>query len=729
MTEESYQCFVFGEFRLDPRRRILQKDGSPLHLTPRSFDLLCVLVEHAGQVLTHDALLDRVWAGAFVEQGNLKKAVSGLRQVLGETAGSSQFVTTVPRQGYSFTAPVRAVPPESVLIRETRTEIWVQEDIEIEPDVPVALPAPSPRQAFGGMRTMVWAGGAALMLAVATIAAWPYLRPRPLRFSMDKVEVTRLTSENSVLWGGISADGTLYAYAVNQGKDRSLWVRQVTTGSAVQAVPPGDVSFWHTVFSPDNSYVYYTFVDHADASRNGVYRVPALGGMPRVIANELLYDLKFSPDGKRLAAFRTINQEGQEIQQLLTISAEGGDLQVVRTLPAASLLRGIAWSPDGRSLLYGVKHQPPNQKAVYSLVEFPLAGGVESIVLPEQERILYVEAWLPDRHSILLRERSPSADTYQIDQFFPSTGEWARITRDDYSYTSLSLSRDGATLSAVRSLGLYSIWAGDAAKPDLRQLAAGPNAAYDLDWTPAGQLVFATTENDHAYLAVMNSDGGQRRLLTDGADGFYLDPRVSGDGRHITILSIRSGGPQLWRLNLDGGEPTQVTHGEVVGDGVMLADGTTAIYSVYRQADSTWELVKQTADGQTVPVTTTDTEDWAISPDEKFLAVSISDQREQPKHLEIRELATGRIVKTFDWPEIDSLRWTTDGKALSFIEVRGESQVIVSLPIDGGPEKIVTTLRGERLVQFAWSRDGKQIAVVRSKDESEAVLLRAGKQP
>ena len=104
MTETKFRYFEFGEFRLDTHRRILQKNGTPIHLTPRSFDLLCVMVENAGRVLEHDELLDKVWEDTFVEQGNLKKTISALRHALGESPEASEFITTVPRKGYRFSA-------------------------------------------------------------------------------------------------------------------------------------------------------------------------------------------------------------------------------------------------------------------------------------------------------------------------------------------------------------------------------------------------------------------------------------------------------------------------------------------------------------------------------------------------------------------------------------------------------------------------------------------------
>src|SRR5215813_8728275 len=96
--------FRFGDFELDCARRLLLKDGKPVPLYSKTFDLLLTLVENHGQVLTKDELLEKVWAGQFVEEGNLKVQISTLRKIFGEKKGENRFIVTVPGRGYSFVA-------------------------------------------------------------------------------------------------------------------------------------------------------------------------------------------------------------------------------------------------------------------------------------------------------------------------------------------------------------------------------------------------------------------------------------------------------------------------------------------------------------------------------------------------------------------------------------------------------------------------------------------------
>lgn len=98
---------VFGNFVLDrSQRRVLRADGSELRLTPRLFNALLLFVEHAGELLDKDMLMQALWPGLVVEENNLNQVVAGLRRSLGGDDQGSRFIETVPRVGFRFVAPV-----------------------------------------------------------------------------------------------------------------------------------------------------------------------------------------------------------------------------------------------------------------------------------------------------------------------------------------------------------------------------------------------------------------------------------------------------------------------------------------------------------------------------------------------------------------------------------------------------------------------------------------------
>ena len=96
----------FGDFTLDVSERLLFRDGRPVLLTPKAFDVLAALTARPGRLMTKDELLKEVWPDSFVEESNLAYHVFALRRALGETADGGRYVETVPKHGYRFVAAV-----------------------------------------------------------------------------------------------------------------------------------------------------------------------------------------------------------------------------------------------------------------------------------------------------------------------------------------------------------------------------------------------------------------------------------------------------------------------------------------------------------------------------------------------------------------------------------------------------------------------------------------------
>lgn len=162
--------YRFGSFEMHPARRCLRRDGQPVALPPKAFDLLAYLVANPGRPIEKDELLNEVWHGAFVEESNLARQISLLRKAL---APQGDVIATIPARGYQFVAEVALAEPaqEMVTVQHTReqTHIVVEETAE--------LPAAA--------RRIHWKAAAAVAAAVLTAVAgagiwhWTH-RPRPV---------------------------------------------------------------------------------------------------------------------------------------------------------------------------------------------------------------------------------------------------------------------------------------------------------------------------------------------------------------------------------------------------------------------------------------------------------------------------------------------------------------------------------------------------------------------
>lgn len=99
----------FGKFRLDAERRVLWFENAPVNLPLKEIELLCVLTESSGEVVTKDELLEKVWADSFVEESNLSRHIYVLRKIFKDYGEATDLIQTVPRRGYRFTGEVRQV--------------------------------------------------------------------------------------------------------------------------------------------------------------------------------------------------------------------------------------------------------------------------------------------------------------------------------------------------------------------------------------------------------------------------------------------------------------------------------------------------------------------------------------------------------------------------------------------------------------------------------------------
>src|SRR5687768_9356462 len=107
MTDAKNDRIQFAEFELDRAHRKLFRNGEPVHLYAKAFDLLEFLIANNGTVVSKDQILDRVWPDQFVEEANLSVQISAVRKALGETKNEQRFLVTVPGVGYKFVADVR----------------------------------------------------------------------------------------------------------------------------------------------------------------------------------------------------------------------------------------------------------------------------------------------------------------------------------------------------------------------------------------------------------------------------------------------------------------------------------------------------------------------------------------------------------------------------------------------------------------------------------------------
>ena len=726
MKEENFRYFEFGEFRVDTRRRILEKNGETVPLSPRNFDLLLSLIENEGQILTHDELLDKVWEGTFVEQANLKNAISVLRHILGESPNQSLFIKTIPRRGYSFVANVKALPDETALleIHQTQTEVVIEEEITVDDDEEKHISAkqlpPAPKSNY--LSKIAFACVALIALGAIAIGIKSYFSTATgIRFSAENVTISKLTSEGNLGGGAsISPNGNYLVYIIADKDGKSIWTKQIATGISRQITPKMQGSIWSCTLTPDENFIYYIFNNDGDKSQNSLFQVSTFGGNPQRISQRQSGSFTVSPDGKRLAI---PSGPTDGMTEIVTMNVDGSDEKQVWHSLETVRFWDIKYSPDGANILFALRRQSAD-KTVYYVAEIPSGGGAEKIIIPEQEKQIANAIWLPDKSSLLVSVRELNAELRQIYQYFPAANEWKRVTNDNASYRGFSLTKDGKTLIASQESRAATIWTAETDALDFKQITSGANYLSELTWTADNRVAYSIIENSREKIAIMNTDGGAAQTLTNGGDGIWLFPDGSRDGKHLTFSTLRSGQRQIWAMDLDGKNPYQITNPDSeIDSGKLLSDGKTSVYRKLIKP-GVWALVKQTSDGQIVNLTDTHTREWSISPDEKMFAAQVQNPTTNKYEIIVRSLETGETLKTLNFEPLKRLRWTHDGKALAYDSSKGDSFEIMIQPLDGGAAKTFYSLRGEKIFDFDWSFDGKTIAIMRGKHLTDAVEIK-----
>ncbi len=174
--------YEFGEFRLDTQSRILWRAGTVVPLTPKAFDVLVLLIQNAGRIVTKDELMKVVWPDCFVAESNLTQTVFMVRKALDETS-DRRYIINAQGQGYRFLVPVRATsdPGPEIEVPANSTQAGSVAELQSNPRV---------RESW---RLVVVA---AAMLLIAGIATWQWRSRHGLAEQRDKIMLAVLPFEN-----------------------------------------------------------------------------------------------------------------------------------------------------------------------------------------------------------------------------------------------------------------------------------------------------------------------------------------------------------------------------------------------------------------------------------------------------------------------------------------------------------------------------------------------------
>lgn len=711
----------FGIFQVDVSQGELRKRGVSIRIQRKPFQLLVILLERPGEIVTREELRQQLWpADTFVEfdQG-LNGAMKKLRIALGDSPENPRFIETVPRLGYRFIAPLQPDGTHMEAAAEalaTTVSAAAETGAEKEEERQAAATTAAAKRVSAGR---LWSSAMLVAGCALLVAGLYYLKPlAPLP---QVTHIAKLSSTGRA-WQGenLMTDGARVYYTA-QTEAGGYEFRQILlngNGDApVEGLPPDSLI---RAMSPDHTT--FLFISQAAAAAgepSPVWSVPVVEGAPRRVGDLKTNDFAFSPDGRELTYARG--------SQLFIGGVDGSGGRVVATV--AGTLICPRWSPGGHRIRFTVLDQSGGSTIwevgadgtglqrlefdVYPGVPVPMEGFGD---------------WTPDgRYYVFTSRREGISDLWAMqdgnDWMHRQRTKPVQLTAGPINYYRPLVSRDGQHIFALGREATGELVRYDARKKDFEPFLVGLSADH-LDFTHDGQWV--------TYVAY--PEGTLWRARSDGTQALQLtfaplrtsQPRWSPDGKKILFVGTVPGGlPKIYTISPEGGNAEPVyeeSHGQ--GGASWSPDGETIYYgrapdteaadlALYRFNVRTGQADKIAGtEGFFSP---------ACSPDGSTLAALSQGTN---RRLVLVNLQTGNHVQLngrSDYPI-----WSADGQYVYFNRVLGGEPAIFRVHVaDGKEEKVVDVHFPTTGIYGVWSGlapDGSPI-ILRAKGETDVYAL------
>jgi Tol biopolymer transport system component/DNA-binding winged helix-turn-helix (wHTH) protein len=559
----------FGLFELDLDARELRKSGVRIKLQEQPFQILAMLLERPGEIVSREELQKRLWPeDTFVDFDlSLNSAVKKLRQALNDDSENPRFIETLYRRGYRFIGPVNGVG------NSNGNQIAMVESPQAGQSQPLMIHE-APALSTLAKKHPVLYTAFALLLIIGVLVVYrviPSERPRVLGFS-------QITHDGLLKFGMVSDGERLYIVEL-QG-DRFVINQLSVAGGETSTLLASFPNVLISGITPNGSaLVVNSFQGTGKGTETWFFPLPS--GPPRRLGDLRAEFVAWSSDGNGLVFSR-----GQEIY-----TAKSDLTDERKLVTAAGDVARLSFSPHARRIRFDM-HDPGNTSM--SLWEMASDGSGLHPVLPGWNSVPRecCGAWTPDGKYYLFQSRQDGRDSIWA---LPEKSNWltrtpkpVQLTNGPLNFQSPLPSKDGKRIFVIGSqprcelvrsdgksafipyLGGRSIsdlifssdgkWVAYVSVPESQlwrsridgserlQLSPDGMSAGLPRWSPDGkQLVFmgATDKTEWRVYVVANDGTGLRELMPGAKSGY--DPGWSPDGKSIVFTPSGGGDPKLHR--------------------------------------------------------------------------------------------------------------------------------------------------------------------------------------
>jgi Tol biopolymer transport system component/DNA-binding winged helix-turn-helix (wHTH) protein len=753
MSSQENQLYEFGPYVMDARSRILLKDGTTVRLTPKAFDTLFVLVQHASQVVEKEQLLREVWPDIFVEEGSLSHNIHGLRKALGDDSSEPRYIETIPKRGYRFVAPVKisqadtgqigfsGIEGDAVVIEKHTFARVISDEFEateLRTNFEGAeLPAHhDPLKLSAGTQALpsgivteqpnkrsIWAGVVAVALVVSALAAFVYMKHAPVTappVSRAKSTLVRLTNNSAMdgrpVW---SPDGSRIAFWSNRDGKKEIYVMDAD-GSNVKRLTNNLADDVNPSWSPEGRRIL--FESERDGNRE-IYVMDADGGNQiRLTKNNAVDGTgTWSPDGS-LIAFASNRDTGPPYNpynlDIYVMNADGSNVRRIVDDPEYDV--GPQWSPDGRKILFQT-----GRNGNFDVYEMNTDGTGQRNLTADYDKSDGAPVWSLDGNNIAFSRRIEGKS--QIFVMDADGGNLKRVTNNSANNEAPCWSPDGSKLifqtDRDGNLEIYVM----SVDGELDQLTDHPADDLSPDWSPDGtKIAFSSNRNGKQHIYVMNVDGSSLAQITNSA-GQDTEPSWSADGKRIAFTSTRDGNSEIYVMNADGSNQTRLTNDPGVDRYARSSPDGRILFISNREGQA--DIYVMDDMGENVArLTTIGASHAAWAPDGRRVTfVSRSPEIVGGAYwlqVYVMDGEAGKVRMITRSPHSTFVpSWSPDGTAIAFvIEYHGARANIFEIDSEGGNVKRLTA--GPKFDgRPAFSPDGSKLAFESNRDGNYEIYV------